>query len=196
MLAFKTSVQPDYWWQGPRDLPACLHQPLLNCRSKYAALIGMACSCYSEEGSSATPLMSTTVSKAGEPFSPLSVFHLDGDFSVLQKEIWKWSRTDVHALARYALAWAQKGWRSQQSCAGSYLLWGENNEKGQGGVIGAEDNLKHLLSDSPEDTAAWGDVRGTKYLRCWTRQAPALYYLISLEWPWCLQETLRLHQQR
>lgn len=50
-------------------LPACLRQPLLNCRSKYAALIGMACSCYSEGGSSATPLMSTTVSKAGEPFS-------------------------------------------------------------------------------------------------------------------------------
>lgn len=26
-LAFKTSVQPDYWWQGPRDLPACLPAP-------------------------------------------------------------------------------------------------------------------------------------------------------------------------
>lgn len=22
-LAFRTSVQSDYWWQGPRDLPAC-----------------------------------------------------------------------------------------------------------------------------------------------------------------------------
>lgn len=30
--------------------PAGLHQPLLNCRSKYSALIGMACSCYSEGG--------------------------------------------------------------------------------------------------------------------------------------------------
>lgn len=66
--------------------PACMHQPLLNCRSKYTVLIGMACNCNSEGGSSATPLMSTTVSKAGEPFSVLSVFHLGRDFSILERD--------------------------------------------------------------------------------------------------------------
>lgn len=109
-LAFKTSVQPDYWWQGPRDLPACLHQPLLNCRSKYTALIGMACSCYSEEGSSATPLMSTTVSKAGKPFLPLSVFHLDRDFSILKKRArdLKGNRTELACFGQLCFSWSKK----------------------------------------------------------------------------------------
>lgn len=39
-------------------------------------------------GSSATPLMSTTVSKAGKPFSLLSVFHLDREFSILERDFW------------------------------------------------------------------------------------------------------------
>ena len=69
--------------------PACLHQPLLNCRSKYTALIGMACSCYSEGGSSATTLWCPPVCpKQPRPFSALSVSHLDRDFSILQSDFW------------------------------------------------------------------------------------------------------------
>lgn len=93
-LAFETSVRPD----GPRNLPACLHQPLLNCGSKYAALIGMACSCYSEGGSSARrPLMSTSESKADRPFPSLSVFHLD--LSIGQRRGAD-KRADLHGACR------------------------------------------------------------------------------------------------
>lgn len=66
--------------------PACLHQALLNCRSKYTALIGMACSCYSEKGrSSAAPLMCPPL--CPKPFSLLSVYHLD--FAILDGEFLK-----------------------------------------------------------------------------------------------------------
>lgn len=94
-LAFETSVQPDFWWQGPRRpacLPSSLHQPLLNCRSKYSTLNGKACSCCSEGGSSATPLMSTGAYKAFELFSLICVFHLVWIFFCFQKWFLKWSR--------------------------------------------------------------------------------------------------------
>lgn len=107
---------------GGKAPETCLHQPLLNCGSKRTALIGMACSCYSEGGSSATPLMSTTVSKAGEPLSLLSVSHLDRDFSILERDFLKWSRQrpDFHGLdssaPRSSLAALQRSSKLGTTC--------------------------------------------------------------------------------
>lgn len=100
-LAFETSVQPDYWWQGPRDLPACLPA----CTSLFWTadpntlhLLEWHVAAILKGGSSATPLMSTTVSKAGKPFSLLSVFHLDREFSILERDFFFWSEADKEQI--------------------------------------------------------------------------------------------------
>lgn len=108
-LAFKTSVQPDYWWQGPRDLPACTSL-FWTADPNTLHLLEWHVAAILKGGSSATPLMSTTVSKAGKPFSLLSVFHLDKRFFYSGEGFLKWSRqrTDLHGLDSYAVPGVSK----------------------------------------------------------------------------------------
>lgn len=97
----------------------------------------MACSCYSEGGSSAGPLMSATVSKAGRPFSPLSLFSiwrliffffLFQGVTFFPPFFFKWvgQRTDLHSLDSELSSWSYKGCDGK-ACrkmlhAGLYLL--------------------------------------------------------------------------
>lgn len=79
--------------QGPQS-PACLHQPLLNWRSKYSGLTGMACGCYSERGGGPPlpPLICSTVSGAGWP-PLLAVFSIRAQNSSSLKGIFDVGQT-------------------------------------------------------------------------------------------------------
>lgn len=85
-LAFKTSVQPDYLWQGPRDLPACtslfwtVDPNTLHLLEWHVAAI--------LKGDPLLRLWCPPLCPKQASHSLCAVFHLAWDFSILQSDFW------------------------------------------------------------------------------------------------------------